>query len=78
MKTSNLTLYCAGIETLGAPSYSARKLGDVAVELKGVNLSAVIEEMLNGVDADFILDEIGADKIKAYMESLGWTLKEDE
>lgn len=67
-KTSNLTIHCSGIESLGAPTFDNRKVGRVAVELVDVNLSDLTQELITHYGADNILEHIDLEVIKSYLE----------
>ena len=67
-KTSNLTIHCSGVESLGAPTFDNRKLGNVAVELVDVNLSALTNELVAHYGSDNILEHIDLEIIKSYLE----------
>ena len=67
-KKSNLTIHCSGIESLGAPTFDNRKLGNVAVELVDVNLSDLTQELITHYGADGILEHIDLEIIKSYLE----------
>lgn len=67
-KTSNLTIHCSGIESLGAPTFDNRKLGNVAVDLVDVNLSALTHELITHYGADNILEHVDLEIIKSYLE----------
>lgn len=69
-KTSNLTIHCSGIESLGAPTFDNRKVGNVAVELVDVNLSALTQEVVTHYGADNILEHIDLEIIKSYLEGM--------
>lgn len=67
-KTSNLTIHCSGIESLGAPTFVNRKLGNVAIELVDVNLSSLTQEVIAHYGADNMLEHIDLEIIKSYLE----------
>lgn len=67
-KTSNITIHCSGIESLGAPTFDNRKVGNVAVELVDANLSALTHELIAHYGADNILEHIDLEVIKSYLE----------
>ena len=67
-KTSNLTIHCYGIESLGAPTFDNRKLGNVSVELVDVNLSALTQELITHYGADNMLEHIDLEIIKYYLD----------
>lgn len=67
-KTSNLTIHCSGIESLGAPTFDNRKVGNVAVELVDANLSALTQEIITHYGADSVLEHIDLEVIKSYLE----------
>lgn len=67
-KTSNITIHCSGIESLGAPTFGNRKKGNVAVELVDVNLSALTNELVAHYGSDNILEHIDLEIIKSYLE----------
>lgn len=67
-KTSNITIHCSGIESLGAPTFDNRKVGNVAVGLVDVNLPALTQELIAHYGADNILEHIDLEVIKSYLE----------
>jgi hypothetical protein len=67
-KTSNLTIHCSGIESLGAPIFENRKKGKAAIELVDVNLSYLTHELVTHYGADNILEHIDLEIIKSYLE----------
>lgn len=68
-KTSNLIIHCSGIESLGAPIFDNRKVGNVAVELVDVNLSDLTQEIVTHYGADNMLEHIDLEIIKSYLEN---------
>jgi hypothetical protein len=67
-KTSNLTIHCLGIESLGAPTFENRKKGKDAIDLVDVNLSDLTQEIITHYGADSILEHIDLEIIKSYLE----------
>lgn len=71
----NMTFFCARMESYGAPSYAARKNGQVAVELEDVNTDAVLLELINTIGVEAVLDGIPSQDLVKYMERLGFVLR---
>lgn len=67
-KTSNITIHCSGIESLGSPTFDNRKKGNVAAELVDVNLSALTQELVAHYGAGNMLEHIDLEIIKSYLE----------
>lgn len=66
------------MESYGSPTYNARKLGKVAVELIDVNIPAMIEQTVIEAGYDAVLDSIPKCELVKYMQELGYEVKEDE
>ena len=75
MTTSNITVYCSGIESMGEPSYGARKLGGKAVELVDVNIEALIDQAIIGVGYATVLDAIPLVEVISYIKAEGYKVE---